>query len=161
MTNYLNYQRLLKRIQQCKQEGKVVVLATGVFDLLHEEHRRFLQKAKKAGDILIVGIETDVRVKQMKGTDRPVNNQYRRLEAVKRLDYVDLAFLLPEAFSTPQAHEQLIAEIKPDILAVSSHTSHLEAKRRILEKYGGSVKVVHQHNPAISTTLLISQKCGN
>lgn len=152
------YFQLLTRVQALRKEGKIIVLVTGVFDLLHEEHKRFLKKAKKVGDVLIVGVESDVRVKQMKGEGRPVNNQFRRLQAVTELNDVDLAFVLPEDFSTPAAHEQLIADLRPHILAVSSHTNHLENKQRILEKYQGKVKIVHQHNPDVSTTQIINHQ---
>src|SRR3990172_12032671 len=55
--------------------GKKIVLVTGVFDLLHDEHRNFLKVAKKAGDFLIVGLESDTRVRALKGVGRPVHDQ--------------------------------------------------------------------------------------
>jgi len=134
---------------------KITVLATGVFDLLHEEHKNFLQKAKEVGDVLIVGIESDVRVRKLKGEGRPMQPQEIRLQQVQSLHYVDEAFLLPEEFGEQTAQEMLLEKIKPDILAVSSHSPYQEKKKKLIEKYGGRLVVVHQHNPDISTTSIL------
>lgn len=131
---------------------KTVVLVTGVFDLLHEEHLNFLQKAKDEGHILIVGIESDLRVKQLKGENRPIWKQEQRMIEIKRTQIADVVFILPEQFSKPADHENLIAQIRPTVLAVSSHTNHQDKKRAIVEKFGGVLAVVYDHNPAVSTT---------
>ena len=137
-------------------QGKKIVLATGVFDVLHEEHVNFLKKAKAAGDVLAVGIESDVRVRQIKGEARPVNSQAQRSSNLRDLNLIDLVFILPEQFSKPADHKNLIEVIKPSVLAVSSHTKHLREKEIILKQNGGRVKIVHQHNPDISTSKLVS-----
>jgi rfaE bifunctional protein nucleotidyltransferase chain/domain len=149
---------LQKKIQQVKKNKQKVVLATGVFDMLHSEHRNFLKNASNAGDFLLVGVETDARVKKMKGEDRPVHGLQKRIKALEVLPYVDAVFALPEAFSKPVDHDGLIAAIRPHVLAVSSHSDHLDKKQAILEKYGGSIAIVHQHNPDVSTTRLITHK---
>jgi rfaE bifunctional protein nucleotidyltransferase chain/domain len=145
-------------LEKCRVGHKKIVLATGVFDILHQEHLLFLEKAKKTGDVLIVGLESDVRVKIMKGEGRPINSQAKRKTILEEQKIADLVFILPEEFCTPQDHDDLIRIIHPDILAVSSHTSHLDKKRAIVEKYGGELRVVHQHNPSISTTLILQQR---
>lgn len=132
------------------------VLVTGVFDILHQEHQLFLEKAKALGGELWVGLESDTRVKQIKGPDRPINNQDVRQQNLEALGIADHVFILPEQFSQPADHERLIAELKPDVLAVSSHTDHLDKKQALLAKFGGQVVIVHQHNPAVSTTQLLS-----
>ena len=149
---------VLRFVQAAKQKGEKIVLATGVFDILHQEHEEFLRRAKHAGDVLIVGIETDARVTAMKGPGRPINSQEKRIAALKAVSIADVVFVLPEKFNTPADRENLIAVLRPDILAVSSHSAHLPAKRELLQKYGGEVVIVHQHNPAISTTLLLQKK---
>lgn len=131
------------------------VLVTGVFDLLHEEHIKFLKKAKELGDYLIVGLESDVRVKQMKGKQRPVNNQKLRKVNLEKLNIAEEVFVLPEQFNRPEDHENLIEKIRPNFLAVSSHTKYLDKKQEILKKFGGEVVVVHKYNPKISTTKMI------
>ncbi len=134
--------------------SKIIVLATGVFDGLHSEHLEFLKKAKQAGDVLIVGAESDVRVKKLKGEERPFQDEQTRVKKLEELEFVDKVMLLPDKFDTWAEHEALIRVVRPDILAVSSHTSHQKGKREIMAIYGGRVEVVHQHNPNVSTTLL-------
>ncbi|MDA1079830.1 MAG: adenylyltransferase/cytidyltransferase family protein [bacterium] len=136
----------------------VLVLVTGVFDALHEEHEVFLRKAKEQGDVLFIGVESDVRVRQMKGESRPLNSQAQRVVALESLGVADRVFVLPEKFSKPEEHRALLREIRPDILAVSSHSPHLAEKQQLLQEIGGRVVVVHQHNPSISTTLLVQKK---
>ncbi len=145
---------LLLQLQQFHNQGKKITLVTGVFDVFHQEHLHFLQKAKELSGVLVVGLESDVRVRKMKGEGRPIQNQETRLRKIQDLGFVDLAFVLPETFSKPEDHDQLIKEIHPEFLAVSSHTAHLAEKQQILAKYGGEVKVVLEQNPAISTTLI-------
>ncbi|HYD34853.1 MAG TPA: adenylyltransferase/cytidyltransferase family protein [Vitreimonas sp.] len=139
-------------------EAKKTVLVTGVFDILHHEHVEFLQKAKALGDELVVGIESDVRVAAIKGPGRPINTAAIRKTNLENLGLADEVFILPEAFDKPEHHEALIAQYHPDFLAVSSHTAHLDKKQALLAKYGGQVVVVHDHNPAVSTTQLLQQQ---
>jgi cytidyltransferase-like protein len=144
----------IKRINSWQQSGKSVVLTTGVFDLLHIEHIRFLTKAKLAGDKLIVGIENDKRVRDIKGVERPVNNHRIRIEQLEALKVVDTAFLLPTQFSSQTDWEQFMRNLHPDTYAVSSHTSYLENKLNICQKFNIDFRIVHQFNPDYSTTNL-------
>lgn len=137
--------------------GKTVVLVTGVFDVLHQEHYRFLRAAKKAGNWLAVGLESDARVKAMKGDDRPINSQTDRVANLKQWQIADEVFILPENFDQREIREKLIERLRPQILAVSSHTPHLESKRKVMKKYGGKVKVVYRFRPGVSSTKLIKQ----
>lgn len=134
---------------------KTVVLATGVFDLLHEEHQHFLKKAGEIADILVVGVESDLRVKQLKGENRPIWNQDKRVSELEKTNLADAVFVLPEQFSKSEDHEKLIAQIKPNFLAISSHTPHQAEKQAIIQKYDGKLVVVLEHNPEVSTTLKI------
>lgn len=144
-------------LASARKNNHTIVLATGVFDLLHDEHTLFLEKASQVGNVLIVGLESDKRVKKLKGDDRPIWNQDKRKAAVEQLPFVTAAFVLPEQFSTPEDHQQLIRAIQPNILAVSSHSPHLEAKQRIMNLVNGEVRVVHEHNPKVSTTKLVGK----
>ena len=141
--------------RQLSAVGQKVILATGFFDLLHQEHINFLRAAKKAGDILIVAVESDERARILKGEGRPIETQSTRLAKLE--PYADYLISLGDDFNNPAAFESLIAAVKPTYLAVSSHTSHQEKKSALGEKYGGSLKIVHTHNPAVSTTNIINQ----
>ena len=137
---------------------KATVLVTGVFDVLHHEHLHFLRASRSLGGKLVVGIESDKRVRRIKGKDRPINKSSERRKRLEELDFIDSVIVLPEKFSQPIDHLHLLQSIKPSILAVSSHTPHLDEKRRLMAKIGGVVRVVLEQNPAISTTKLIARK---
>jgi len=145
-----------------RAEGKKIVLATGFFDLLHAEHINFLQKAKSAGDILIVAVESDLRARETKGEGRPVETQSVRCQHI--LDLAGklenwktgvLIITLPDDFNNFEAYESLISAVKPSLYAVSEHTTHIKSKTFLVEKYGGQLQVVHAFNPDISTTKII------
>jgi glycerol-3-phosphate cytidylyltransferase len=142
--------------QKARQAGKTVVLVTGVFDVLHDQHKNFLLAAKKEGDVLLIGLESDVRVREMKGADRPVNPQQVRQQNVDAWHIADAVFILPEVFELEQ-RKALIEELRPHVLAVSSHTAHLEKKAAIMEEFGGTLKVVYEHRPETSSTHLIEK----
>ncbi len=131
---------------------KRVILVTGVFDLLHSEHIEFLKSAKALGEQLVVGIESDNRVRKLKGEGRPVQTAVVRKKMIEALGFVDEVIILPNLFETDEDHLQLLKSIKPAILAVSSHTPHLNSKRRLMNSVGGMVVIVRKHNPNVSTT---------
>ena len=148
-----------KAVQIAKEahlQNKTVVLVTGVFDILHGEHQKFLTKAARAGDVLLVGLECDQRVKQLKGEERPVNSIDVRIRQLEAWQIADDVFALPADFSKKEVRLDLIEKLRPTVLAVSSHSPNLIKKRQLMAKVGGVVRVVHQHNPQVSTTLLIN-----
>lgn len=136
--------------------GKKIVLATGFFDLLHQEHINFLVKAKAVGDILIVAVESDERARALKGEGRPVETQSLRLSHLT--PYADYVIALPPDFDHFEAYDSLMAAVRPHVYAVSSHTNHLKSKTFLVEKYGGQLVVVHEHNPSVSTTQTIQSQ---
>lgn len=135
--------------------GNKLVLATGFFDLLHKEHINFLTQARAEGDILIVAVESDARARKLKGEGRPVETQLTRAHNLTH--YADFVILLPGNFDTPESHKSLIQAVRPDILAVSSHTSHQDNKSLLVQEFGGRLTVVHPYNPNISTTKTIAK----
>lgn len=160
-------------------DGRTIVLATGFFDLLHEEHIRFLRKAKSAGDVLIVSVESDERARALKGEGRPIEPQSVRCQHLLELrastgsdlegsaqlrrgrsdpqsNLVDYVVALPPDFDHFEAYDSLMSAISPEIYAVSSHTTHLKSKTFLVEKYGGKLVVVHDFNPEISTTRILA-----
>lgn len=146
-------QFLVKR----QQLNKTLTLVTGVFDLLHEEHFIFLQKAKNLGDFLLVGLESDVRVRQMKGEGRPINKQETRLKNLQNSGIADFIFILPEEFSKPDDHRRLINKIRPDFMAVSSNTLFQAEKAKILAEFSAKLVVVHDFNPEFSSSKIIKK----
>lgn len=92
--------------------GKSIVFTNGCFDIIHRGHAVYLKKAKELGDILIVGINSDESVKNLKGDLRPINDLESRMEVLSSLECVD--YVIPFSTATPY---DLIKEIKPKILA--------------------------------------------
>ena len=139
------------------KDAKKIVLATGVFDYLHKEHVKFLELARKQGDVLFVGVETDDRVKQLKGEGRPLQSLEVRLNNLKKVAIVDEVFILPNNLINVEVQKQLMAAVRPSVYAVSSHSPFLNKKKKAVEQFGGKLIVVHQHNDQISTTKLIKE----
>ena len=94
-----------------KKEGKKVVFTNGCFDILHVGHVKYLQEAKSYGDVLIVGLNSDSSVRELKGPARPVNSEADRAYILAALESVDFVVL----FSEETPHD-LIKNIAPDIL---------------------------------------------
>ncbi len=92
------------------------VFVNGTFDILHKGHLELLNYAKSIGDILYVAIDTDVRVTEKKGDNRPINNQIDRAEFLINLKSVDYVVL----FGTDNELEYLVKNIEPDIMVVGS-----------------------------------------
>ena len=133
-----------------------IVLTTGVFDLFHTAHQEFLKLAKKQGDVLLVGVESDQRVKELKGDDRPIHDFAQRMNNVASLSFVDHVFALPYPFHLHEHHKQLIAQIPPKVFAVSSHSPNKQSKIEIVENYGGKVVTVMKKDPNISTSQILT-----
>lgn len=91
--------------------GKRIVFTNGCFDILHVGHVKYLEEAKKFGDILIVGINSDESVRRLKGEKRPINNLSSRMHMVNAIRYVDIVTYFEE--DTPY---ELIKDIMPDVL---------------------------------------------
>lgn len=97
--------------QILKNSDKKIVFTNGCFDILHAGHIKYLNKAKKLGDILIIGLNSDSSVKRLKGKTRPINSQDSRALLLSALEFVDFVVIFDE--DTPL---NLIEKIRPDIL---------------------------------------------
>ena len=144
-----------ERAKVSKVLGKTIVIASGVFDLLHDAHKTYLQKAKEAGDYLIVLVESDVRTKELKGEGRPVWDQGKRKAAIQALGIADDVLILPPEFKNPLRFEELVILLAPDVYAESSNSTALDHKIKLMEKYQGKVEIVLQEIPGVSTSELL------
>jgi len=106
--------KILSSIEQIRQRypGKNIVLTNGCFDLLHVGHVRYLRAAKKLGDVLVVGLNGDASVRELKGPNRPINSEGDRAELLSALQMVDQVIIFPEKRAT-----RLIKELRPEIYA--------------------------------------------
>lgn len=98
-----------------KRKGKKIIFTNGCFDILHYGHVKYLEKCKRLGDILIIGLNSDSSVRKIKGRGRPITGQKERAYILSALEFVDYVVVFGEL--TP---EKLIKQISPDILAKGS-----------------------------------------
>lgn len=98
--------------------GLKVVLTQGSWDLMHVAHKRYIAKARSHGDVLVVGVDSDEKIRSRKGEDRPLVPQVERLEMLAALRSVDVVVL--KELSHPKW--ALIKEVRPDVLIVSETT---------------------------------------
>ncbi len=142
---------------QTLRHGPIKIsLITGCFDLLHQEHKKFLKKSQASGHILIVGVEPGSRVKQLKGKDRPLNKAQTRINNLKKLNIAGHIFLLPFDFNQEEKRVALLKKINPDILAVSGQDPFFKNKKKLCQKLNISLKIVLPYNPKVSTTKILN-----
>jgi rfaE bifunctional protein nucleotidyltransferase chain/domain len=134
------------------RDGGTVVFTNGVFDLLHPGHVRYLQAARRLGDALIIGVNSDRSVRMNKGPDRPINPEGERGEVLSALACVDLAVVFDE--ETPYA---LINHVQPDVLVKGADWgADRIVGRDVVEGRGGRV-VRMELAEGFSTTRLIER----
>jgi|SRR5438552_18114748 len=122
-------------ISQLKSENKKIVFTNGVFDILHRGHVQYLNEAKKLGDSLIVGINSDSSVRKIKGNNRPVMNENDRAYVLTNLKAVDYVVIFEE-----ENPYNLIKNIQPDFLVKGGDWKKGEIiGSDIVEKSGGKV----------------------
>ena len=146
-------QELTTILEQCRARGQKVVFTNGCFDLLHVGHVRSLQAARRLGDILIVGLNSDASVSQLnKGPHRPIVPEDQRGEVLAALTCVDYVVI----FSEPDPLHVIMA-VQPDVLVKSSDWDPKQIiGREVVEARGGSV-ISSPEVPGISTTILIER----
>lgn len=132
-----------------------LVVATGVFDLLHVGHLRFLSAARALGDRLIVGVEDDTRVRRWKGPQRPIQSESDRCELLRALRTVDDVFLISGDRVDPNYYVELLRPIGPDFLAVTADDPYLSAKETAMATIGVELRVVVPRIENHSTTRLV------
>ncbi|HYK22331.1 MAG TPA: adenylyltransferase/cytidyltransferase family protein [Pyrinomonadaceae bacterium] len=134
----LGREELIRRVAAARENGARVVLANGCFDVLHVGHVRYLEGARKLGDMLVVGINSDEQVALQKGAGRPVLPATDRAEIVAALEPVTYVTI----FDEPTV-EQLLLALKPDVHAKGTdYTTDTVPERDVVRSYGGQVAIV-------------------
>jgi rfaE bifunctional protein nucleotidyltransferase chain/domain len=139
-------------VVDARTNGKKVAFTNGCFDLLHRGHVHVLRAARACADLLIVGINSDQSVKQIKGPTRPVLPESDRCELLGAMEMVDFVVL----FNEPDPHN-LISAIRPDVLVKGGdwHTEKIIGSDMV-EEAGGRVVVV-PYIKGFSTTEIIER----
>ncbi len=122
-------------LRRLRGREKRVVFTNGCFDILHVGHIRYLRKARKLGDVLVIGLNTDRSVREIKGERRPVVSEKERAEVLSALEFVDYVVLFDEPHPL-----LLIAALKPDVLVKGADwPKNKIIGRDVVEKVGGRV----------------------
>ncbi len=140
---------LLRRLQA---DGKRVVFTNGCFDLLHPGHIRYLEKARAAGDLLVVALNSDSSVRLIKGQGRPILSEEQRCEVMAALECVDFVTVFSE--ETPF---EIVEELLPNVLAKGGDWPLDKiVGRETVERHGGKVVSI-PFEQGFSTTKIIER----
>jgi len=151
-TGIVNEEQLLEAVKQARAQNKKIVFTNGCYDIIHAGHVTSLQMAKQLGDYLIVAVNTDESVSQLKGPNRPINNLEHRMTVLAGFNVVD--WVIPFADETP---ERLLHLIKPDLLVKGGdYNINQVVGADIVRHYGGEVRVVN-HDITTSSTSIINR----
>jgi D-beta-D-heptose 7-phosphate kinase/D-beta-D-heptose 1-phosphate adenosyltransferase len=143
-------EELKEEIENLKKEGKRIVFTNGCFDLIHVGHTRYLEEAKKLGDVLIVAVNSDKSVREIKGKDRPIIPQDERAEVLCALHFVDyvVVFDEPDPFN-------IISHLRPDVLVKGGDWDEdAIIGRDIVESGGGKVVRIPEIEGASTTDII-------
>ncbi|MFN4122526.1 MAG: D-glycero-beta-D-manno-heptose 1-phosphate adenylyltransferase [Flavobacteriales bacterium] len=144
--------RLVKQIAAWRLKGDKIVFTNGCFDILHLGHAKYLAEARSLGNRLIIGLNSDLSVKRLKGAERPVNKEKDRSFLLASLLQTDGIVLFQE--DTPA---DLISAIKPDILVKGGdYSEHEIVGADFVKSHGGQVVIIPFVN-GYSTTGIIEK----
>lgn len=151
MDNFIiNRNELIEIRKQLKEQNRKVVFTNGCFDILHAGHVDYLNKAAQMGDILIVGMNSDASVRNIKGEKRPIIGERERAFLVGSLKAVSYVTLFDEP--TP---EEIINELVPDVLVKGADWSIDKiVGREVVEANGGEVKTVEFVNEQSTSKII-------
>jgi len=125
-------------LERSKREGRRVVFTNGCFDLLHIGHLRYLEEAKTLGDLLVVAVNSDRSVRELKGPLRPIIPEEERAEMLSGLGCVDYVTIFDEKDPL-----NLITELRPHVLVKGGDwTKEKIVGREVVEGFGGEVVVI-------------------
>jgi rfaE bifunctional protein nucleotidyltransferase chain/domain len=136
--------------ERLRRDGRKLVFANGAFDLLHVGHVRYLEAARREGDWLLVGVNSDASVRRLKGDGRPIVPEAERAEIVAALGCVDGVVLFDESSAA-----DLIVELRPSVHAKGTdYTAESVPERAVVEKAGGRVAIVGDPKDHATTELV-------
>lgn len=137
-TKIVERSELAARVQALRELGRRIVFTNGCFDLFHVGHLRYLEAARRLGDVLVVAVNSDETVRRSKGESRPILNAAQRLRVVAAMECVD--FVTEFGEETP--HE-LLRLLRPNVLVKgANYTIEGVVGREVVEAYGGEVATV-------------------
>lgn len=149
---HFTHEDLLREVERQRRAGQRIVFTNGCFDVLHSGHVMLIEEARRQGEFLIVAINCDEKVRQFKGPNRPVNNQYDRAVVLAGLQAVDAVIVFEE--DTPR---ELIESLAPDVLVKGAEyaAAHIPGAAFVESRGGRVVRVPMK--PGFSTTAVLTQ----
>lgn len=134
----LNRYQFVQFVKKCKEEGRKVVFTNGCFDLVHFGHIDYLEKARACGDVLVIGVNTDESVRKLKGSQRPIVQEFDRARILSAFEFVDAVTLFDD-----QTPLKLITECIPDVLVKGSdYTVDTIVGAEVVIENGGEVQTI-------------------
>jgi rfaE bifunctional protein nucleotidyltransferase chain/domain len=141
---------LLAELEKARAAGKRVAFANGCFDLLHVGHGRYLEGAAREGDLLVVALNADDSVRELKGAGRPLMPQQERAELIAALRCVDYVTLFSE-----RSPARLLSVLRPDVQCKGTdYTADSVPEAEVVRAYGGRVAIVGDPKDHSTTELL-------
>lgn len=147
----LSRETMAMQRKQLRDAGLTLVFTNGCFDILHAGHADYLAFARRQGNALLVGLNSDQSIKRNKGQHRPINTETNRALMLAALEAVDYVVVFNE--DKPEA---LIEAVLPDVLVKGEDWAHYVSGREIVERNGGRV-VLAPLKPGLSTTNTIER----
>lgn len=154
----IGLKELSEHSKHLRASGKKLVATNGCFDLLHVGHVRYLRAARALGDLLVVGLNGDRSVLELKGKGRPVTSERDRAEILAALECVDLVTIFPEKRAT-----QFIAASHPAIYVKGGDYSPEtlnEEERALLKELGAEIRLI-PFEAGYSTSRLLERMCNS
>jgi rfaE bifunctional protein nucleotidyltransferase chain/domain len=146
----LSEAELRDRLAREREAGKSIAFANGCFDVLHVGHIRYLQGAKAAADVLVVGVNGDGSVRELKGEGRPLMPARERAEIIASIRGVDYVTIFDE-----RSPARLLGELKPDFQAKGTdYTPDSVPEAEVVKSYGGRVIIVGDPKDHSTTAIL-------
>lgn len=155
MAEILDRAALAARVAEARAAGKTVAFANGCFDILHAGHTRYVEAAARQADLLIVAINDDASVRQLKGEGRPILPAADRATLVAALRWVDFVVVFSELTVGP-----LLAALRPDVHCKGTdYTVETVPERDVVNGYGGRIAIVG--DPKDHSTQALLQRIAN
>jgi D-beta-D-heptose 7-phosphate kinase/D-beta-D-heptose 1-phosphate adenosyltransferase len=149
-------EEMARVVSHLKGLGYRIVLTSGSFDLIHLGHVKYLARAKELGGILVVGVDSDAKIRRRKGDDRPMVPEHERLELLAHQRPVDLIYLKQDEDPT----WGLIKAVEPDVLVLTADHSYTPEQLTRLAEVVGEIAVI-ERQASVTTSERIRQMYMN
>ena len=154
----LDYKALVELIDAHRALNKKIVCTIGSWDMLHIGHVRYLARAKRLGDILLVGADSDRAIKIYKKNPlRPVIPQEERMEMLSYQSFVDYVTLVDDVDKEGRWQLKLLQLVRPDVFVATTKESYPEKQKREIAKFCGCLKILKRQAKGTSTTKIIEK----